>query len=92
MKKRKKKNNTWSTWSIMSGINYYGRMKEIFDSMEKNGPEGDSVRKTDFLNRFIRDQGLNVDTGKRKFNEAVDIQVIFYVGRDDLGCELIRVV
>ena len=76
----------------MSGINYYGRMKEIFDSMEKNGPEGDSVRKTDFLNKFIRDQGLNVDTGKRKFNEAVDIQVIYYVGRDDQGRELIRVV
>ena len=92
MKKRKKKNKTWSPWFIMSGINYYGRMKEIFDDMPKNGPEGDSVRKTDFLNKFIRDQGLNVDTGKRKFNEAVDIKVIFYVGRDDQGSELIRVV
>ncbi len=75
----------------MSGINYYVRMKQIFDEMEKTGNENDSVRKTDFLNRFIRDQGLNVDTGKRKFNEATDIQVIRYVGRDDQGHELIRV-
>ena len=66
----------------MSGINYYSRMKELFDGMPKNGSEGDSVKKTEFLNVFAKDQGLKLATATRWFDMAVDIRVIEFVGDD----------
>ena len=76
-------------WFSMSGINYYKRMKELYEQMKDNGDEG--VRKTHFLNLFIRDQGLNLKTGIRKFNEASEIGVIKFLGRDKEGYEMVKV-
>jgi len=72
----------------MSGINYYKRMKELYDSMKN---DGDGVRKSDFLNLFVKDQGLNLKTGLRKFNDAVEIGVITFEGKDKENRELIKV-
>ena len=72
----------------MTGANYYKEMKKLFDIM-RNG--SDHVRKIDLLNRFIYEHGLNLDTGRRKFEDAITINVIEYCGRDKEGFELIRV-
>jgi len=76
----------------MSGINYYSRMKEIYDTMDKTGPNNDLVRKIDLVNQFSKDQGLKHHTAKKWFDMACDIKVIRYMGHDDKGNDLIQVV
>jgi len=70
--------------------NYYKRMKEIYDELTTMfGTK--QIKKIVFLNNFIKQEGLNIGTGRRKFEEAVDIGVIRFVGVDENGCDLIEV-
>jgi len=72
--------------------NFYKNMKEIYDTLISSGSNGsEKIKKITFLNEFVKQNGLNIGTGRRKFDEAVDIGVIKYVGVDEQGNDLIVV-
>ena len=75
----------------MSGINYFQRMVEIAEELEKHPEiEAGKIPKIKFFNTFMIDQGLTTKTAKRWFEQAVHTGLINIINGEH-GTDFIKV-